>query len=112
MAIENRADGVTLVRLADDPQFTADLDALGDPSPAKPPPPAVVLDMGAITYLNSSNLARLLRLRKRVITADGRLVLCKVGNPAMNVFHVTGLDKVFTLVEDEETAVEWAKVKN
>jgi anti-anti-sigma factor len=109
MAIESRADGVLFSKLVDDPRLAADLDALIQTEFRGPP--AVVLDLAGVSYLNSSHLARLLRLRKRVIVADGRLVLCRTTPQVLGVFHATGLDKVFTLVDDEQTAVEWAKVR-
>src|SRR5688572_23077769 len=108
MAIESRPDGVLLARLADDPQLATELDALLQTELRTPP--AVVLDVGRVTYLNSSHLSRLLRLRQRVILADGKLVICGAPAQVLGVFHATGLDKVFTLVDDEATAAEWAKV--
>jgi anti-anti-sigma factor len=109
MPIVPRNDDVLLVRLVDDPQLGTDLDSLCQNELRNPP--AVVLDLAGVSYLNSSHLARLLRLRKRVIVADGRLVLCRVTPQVLGVFHATGLDKVFTLVDDEGTAIEWAKVR-
>ena len=72
MPIVPRDDGVLFVRLVDDPQLGKDLDSLCQDELRSPP--AVVLDLAGVNYLNSSHLARLLRLRKRVIVADGRLV--------------------------------------
>jgi anti-anti-sigma factor len=108
MPIETRADGVLLARLTDDPQLATELEALLHVELRKPP--AVVLDVARVTYLNSSHLSRLLRLRQRVIMADGKLVICGAPAQVLGVFHATGLDKVFTLVDDEGTAAEWAKV--
>jgi anti-anti-sigma factor len=109
MPMVTRPDGVLLATLSDDPQLGADLDSLVQDALSSPP--AVVLNLSGVGYLNSSHLARLLRLRKRVIVADGRLVLCRVTSPVLGVFHATGLDKVFTIVDDEGTAIEWAKMR-
>ncbi|HEY7118543.1 MAG TPA: STAS domain-containing protein [Tepidisphaeraceae bacterium] len=106
MSIETRPDDVALVRLADDPQFTEDLDALTVLDPAKPP--AVVMEFSGVHYLNSSKLAKLLRLRKRLIEVDGKLVLCGMTPQVGSVFQVTGLDKVFVIADDVPNALRLA----
>jgi anti-sigma B factor antagonist len=104
MPIEYRPDGITLAQLAPDPQYTADLDALARLT--FPRPAAVVLDFGAVTYVNSSNLAKLLRLRKQLIEIDGRLVLCGMTPQVNSVFSVTGLDKIFNITATVEEALQ------
>jgi len=104
MPIEYRPDGITLAQLAPDPQYTADLDSLSRLS--LPKPIAIVLDFTAVRYMNSSNLAKLLRLRKQLIELDGRLVLCGMTPQILGLFTVTGLDKVFNIVADVEQALE------
>jgi anti-anti-sigma factor len=107
VSIEHRYDNVEVVRLGDDPQFTEDLDALTVLDPATPP--AVVMAFSNVHYLNSHKLAKLLRLRKRLIEVDGRLILCEMSPQVKGVFHVTGLDKVFVLADDMHRALEIAK---
>src|SRR5258706_16158019 len=93
MPIEIRPDQSALVHLVDDPKFDADLEAL---EPIKlTEPPAVVLDFGAVRHINSSGIARLLRLRKRLIQHHGKLLLCAMNLQAVTVFQATGLDKIF-----------------
>jgi anti-anti-sigma factor len=106
VSIEHRHDNVDVVRLGDDPQFTEDLDALTVLDPATPP--AVVMAFSNVHYLNSHKLAKLLRLRKRLIEVDGRLILCEMSPQVKGVFHVTGLDKVFVLTDDLNRALEIA----
>ena len=103
MPIEHRPDQIVVARLADDPLYTADLDALM--RPANPKPAAVVLDFAAVRYMNSSNLARLLRLRKHLVEIDGRLVLCAMQPQIASIFSVTGLDKIFNMAADVDEAV-------
>ena len=103
MPIEQRPDRITIARLTDDPQFTADLDSLTRvPSPK---PAVVILDFTGVRYMNSSNLARVLRLRKHLVEIDGRLVLCGMSPQIGSVFSVTGLDKIFNVAADVEEAV-------
>lgn len=106
MAIEIHPDAggrIGVVRLATDPQFTADLEAVGQLPLAKPS--AVVLDFSGVRHINSSNLSRLLRLRKRLIQEDGKLVLCSLPPAVTGVFQVTGLDRVFIFAGDLHEAL-------
>lgn len=98
---------VAVVRLATDPQFTTDLDAVGAVILGKPP--AIVLDFTHVQHINSSNLSKLLRLRKRLIEEDGKLVLCSLPPVVAGVFQVTGLDRVFAFGGDLPTSIAWAR---
>ena len=67
--------------------------------------PNVVLNLAGISYLNSSNLAQLLRLRKTLIEQGGRLKLASVADPVWSIMLLTGLDKVFQFAPDKATAI-------
>ena len=103
MAVEKWSDTVAVARLGDDPQFTDDLESL-EQSLAQSPADAV-LDFAAVRFMNSSNIARLLKVRNLINNADGRLVLCGVSNPVWGAFLVTGLDKVFDFSDNVTTAL-------
>ena len=103
MAIQNWSDEITLAELADDPQFTDDMNALMDCMDSAPT--HVVLNFSAVGFINSSNVARLLRLRKAVTSAGKQLVLCDVNTQVWGVFLVTGLDKIFEFTDDVATAL-------
>ncbi len=60
----------------------------------------VVVSFSAINYLNSSNIAKLLRLRKKIITNRRKLVLCHIGTSVWGLFLITGLDKVFKFADN------------
>jgi anti-anti-sigma factor len=93
MPIEKWSDTVIVAHLADDPQFTEDLLSIDEETGSGPHD--AVLDLATVHFLNSSNLAQLLKLRKQVISKDRRLILCGISNPVWSAFLVTGLDKVF-----------------
>ena len=57
MAIQNWSDDITVVELADDPQFTEEMTALADALAAKPT--HVVLNFSTVSFLNSSNILTL-----------------------------------------------------
>ena len=100
MAVEQWSDNVLLGELADDPQFTDDLTAAVETCTAKPGTD-VLMNFSNVNYLNSSNIARLLKLRKLVmITNQRRLKICGINTHVWGVFLVTGLDKIFEFVDD------------
>ena len=106
MPVVKWSDNVAVVHLGDDPQFTDDLDALGSIAPAPAGPRVdVVLDFAAVHFLNSSNLARLLALRKRMQSANARLVLCGIPTSVWSAFLVTGLDKIFEFRDSVPSAL-------
>ncbi|HNQ23259.1 MAG TPA: STAS domain-containing protein [Phycisphaerae bacterium] len=104
MAIERWSDSVLLVELQNEPALTDDLTALLDQL-AGNRSAHVVMNLAHVTYLNSSNLAKLLKVRKTVQTSSGRLVLCGIDATVWGIFLVTGLDKVFEFTEDVATAL-------
>jgi len=103
MSIQNWSDDIMVVELGDDPAFTEDLTTVVDEMERAPR--NVVLNFGAVGFLNSSNIAKLLKLRKILITAERRLVLCGVNTQVWGVFLVTGLEKIFECTGDTSTAL-------
>jgi len=103
MAIQKWSDEITVAELSDDPQFTDDLDALMDSMETNPTD--VVLNFGAVGFINSSNVAKLLRVRKVMLAIDRRLMLCDVNAQVWGIFLVTGLDKIFEFTSDVAIAL-------
>ena len=103
MPVENWSETVAVVHLCDEPQFTEDMLSLD--SSLKQRKRDVLIDMTAVHYVNSSNIARLLRLRKQMITSESRLVLCGVSTQVWGAFMITGLDKIFEFTEDVPTGL-------
>jgi anti-anti-sigma factor len=103
MPIEKWSDNVIIVHLAGDPHLGENLQAAVDEVEQRSV--GVVLDFGAVRYVNSSHIARLLKLRKAVLTAGSRLVLCAVDTQVWGAFLVTGLDKIFDFADSVPTAL-------
>ena len=103
MAIQEWSDEIVVVELTDDPQFTDDLTSVTDM--VEKSPRHVVLNFNVVGFINSSNVAKLLRLRKAVSTQDRKLILCEVNTQVWGVFLVTGLDKIFEFTNDIATAL-------
>lgn len=100
MSVEQWSETIILAELSDDPQLTDDLAAIieqctGDTRQD------VLLNLSGTNYLNSSNIAKLLKLRKLVtINNQRRLKLVGVNTRVWGVFLVTGLDRIFDFVDD------------
>lgn len=99
MSIERWSDNILVVELQDDPAFTDDLSSLLD-QVENDNEVDVVLNLGGVSYLNSSNIAKLLKLRKRLLNSKRRLVLCGIDTNVWGLFLVTGLDKVFEFTDN------------
>jgi len=67
--------------------------------------PHIVLNLGNVTYLNSSNIAQLLKLRQVLGKHGRRLKLCSVTDQVWSIMLVTGLDKIFMFAPDPMTAL-------
>lgn len=65
----------------------------------------VVLNFSAVTYLNSSNIAQLIRLRTILKERRRDLRFCSVGNDVWSLMLLTGLEKVFKFAPDPATAI-------
>jgi anti-anti-sigma factor len=103
MPIEKWSEEIVLARLSNDPQISDDLD--GVEAFFRDGGRYGVLDFSAVTFLNSSNLAHLLRIRKQMILATGRMVLCGLSDEIWGAFLVTSMDKVFEFSDDVATSL-------
>ena len=103
MALQNWSDEIVVVELADDPQLSDELSGLMEclSEGVKD----VVLDFAAVSFVNSSNLSKLLKLRKVLTTAKRHLILSRVNTQVWGVFLITGLDKIFECTNDVSTAL-------
>lgn len=110
------SEGIVLAELGDEPTLSDDLnamierlesmeDARGDAASKDSRQPHIVLNFQNVSYVNSSNLAQLLRLRKLMEASGRQLRLCSVRPEVHSVVRITGLDKVFHIAPDPLTAL-------
>ncbi len=100
MPIQEWSEQILLVDFQDDPQLADDLNALIETVGARADVD-VVLNFAQVTYINSSNVSKLLKLRKIVVVTNRRkLKFCGINTQVWGVFLVTGLDKVFEFADD------------
>jgi anti-anti-sigma factor len=109
MPIEHWSDQVTIVHLSDDPQFSDELETFALQS--KNRSVDVVLDMKAVHHVNSSNISQLLKIRKKSVASEKRVILCQLNNQVWGVFLVTGLDKIFEFADNVMLALATLQVE-
>ena len=106
MPLQQWSDSILIAELNDEPMFSEEFESLmrrlEDKDDATP---NVIVDLKAVTYLNSSNIAQLLRLRKKLENAERRLRVCSIGDTVWSVMLVTGLDKLFEFMDDVSTSL-------
>lgn len=107
------AKGIFLCELGDEPELSEDIAALFERLRAMPGDgtPHVVLNFEGVSYLNSSHIASLLRLRKRLGEGRKQLVLAALGDDVWSVLLLTGLDKVFQVAPDTATALARVQIE-
>jgi anti-anti-sigma factor len=104
LSVEKWSDHIIIAELQDDPAFSDDLATLLGQLETENDS-SVVLRFSGVNYINSSNIAKLLKLRKMLLMAKHRLVLCEIDTKVWGLFLVTGLDKVFEFADDLGTAL-------
>jgi anti-sigma B factor antagonist len=72
------------------------IDVASEPGPVE----TVVVDMTRVTFADSTTLAWLVAAEARMRTSGGRLVAVAAPGPVLELLHLTGLDRRFTLVDD------------
>ena len=99
------SETIVVADLQDEPGFSEELTSLTAEVERRDERLDVVVNLGDVSYVNSSNIAQLLRLRKAVTEAGGRLRLASVHDTVWSVMILTGLDKVFEFAPDKATAI-------
>ena len=105
MPINEWSDNILIADLSDDPAFSDDTSLLIQKLEAATEMPDVIIDMKGVTFISSSNIALLLRIRKKLGSGDARLRICAVDDSVWSVLLITGLDKVFEFTDDVSTSL-------
>jgi len=102
------SDNIVIANLADEPALSDELSMICErieQAGEDDPVPHAVLDFHEVSYVNSSNIAQLLRMRKNLDARGRQLVLSGVADEVMSVLVVTGLNKIFAFAPDLITAI-------
>jgi anti-sigma B factor antagonist len=111
MAIDWSAD-IAVANLNDEPALSDELSTMIERIESAESPPHAVLDFHEVTYVNSSNIAQLLQIRKLLEERTRRLVLCSVTDEVMSVLIVSGLNKIFSFAPDTLTAIASVQIED
>jgi len=110
MGIQKWSDDITVLELSDDPQFAEEVNTVLEDLDAQPVD--LVLNFAGVSFINSSNVALMLRMRKKMMTLERRLVLSDITPQVWSVFSVTGLDRIFEFTKDVSTALASVQLGN
>lgn len=101
------SDRILISELADEPALSEELASLHDRIEAAAPDDAqdVVLNFSGVTFLNSSNIAQVLKLRATLQERDRTLLCCSLGDQVWSIMLLTGLDKVLNFAPDPASAI-------
>jgi len=106
------SDNITVAELTDEPILSEDLGSLIVALEIDPDTGShLVLNMQAVSYINSSNIGQLLRLRKLLLSSGKTLVLCAVTDEVLDVIRVTGIKRLFRFAPDPLVALALIQIE-
>lgn len=65
----------------------------------------IIVDMKAVEYIDSSGLGVFVSTLKKIKTLNGKMTIASLKGSISQIFSLTSLDKVFTIVKDKEEAL-------
>jgi anti-sigma B factor antagonist len=104
MGIQLWSENIILVDLSKEPEMSDELNAVAEMVRDKVNYD-VVIDFSSVDIVTSSNLSKLLNIHKPLADCRRRLILCGIDSTIKGVFTVTGLDKIFEIVDDKFIAL-------
>jgi len=66
----------------------------------------LVIDLGGVSFVDSSGLATLIEALQKVQAYSGTLLLCNLSAKVLGVFQLANLDRIFQIRETREAALE------
>jgi len=60
----------------------------------------IILNFVNVEYLSSAALGKLITLHKKLVSVQGKLVLCNISPQIFEVFAITKLDKIFVIKKE------------
>ncbi len=106
--VSETRDGVLFIR----PEGRIDTRTAGDfektvlsAMDAATQPAKMLMDFGALDYINSTGMRVLLILAKRLSATSGKLVLCGMKEHILEVFSISGFNQILTITDTEQEAL-------
>ena len=66
--------------------------------------PRVLVDLSAVSYIDSSGLAVLIETMQRIASYGGKFALFGLRESVRHIFEIARLDQIFKIFPDESTA--------
>jgi anti-sigma B factor antagonist len=66
----------------------------------------VLLNFSNVEFMSSAALGKLIALNKKLATNSGKLIITGISKSIMEIFKLTNLDKMLTLMKDEQKALQ------
>jgi len=63
---------------------------------------SLVIDMNALNYMDSSGIALMANLQKKMKSQNGTFTIININKDVMNVLKLAALDKFFHILESED----------
>ena len=106
MTLNQWSEDVLILELQNEPDFSEDTDSLIlKLKNSDILVPDVIIDLQQVSKLNSSNLGALIECKKLLAKKDRRMIICNINAGIWSTMLATGLDQVFTFIEDTTTAL-------
>ncbi|MER6347644.1 STAS domain-containing protein [Streptomyces sp. NPDC001595] len=74
------------------------------PTVAPRPGGRLVLDLGGMTFCDSSGITALIAARNHAVAAQADFALAAVPDNTLRILRIVGLDQIFALYPDSDTA--------
>lgn len=101
--VQNRSNVVPLkgeIDLHIAPSVTAALNEMIDKKPQR-----LVVDLSAVSYIDSAGLAALIQAMQKVEGYGGKFVLAGLRETVRSIFEISRLDQVFQIFPDADAAL-------
>ncbi|HWB19575.1 MAG TPA: STAS domain-containing protein [Phycisphaerales bacterium] len=101
-----RLDGITIIRpmgeidLSHSPTLRIHLREAYKSKPSR-----LIIDLGAVPYMDSSGVAILVEAMKNTNTNGGKLILCDLQVKVRSIFEIARLDTVFVIAKNPDDAM-------
>lgn len=65
----------------------------------------VTVDLGAVSYMDSTGLGVLVGTYKKIIENNGQLIITEVSERLFRLFSITGLDNIMTIISQKKDGI-------
>jgi anti-anti-sigma factor len=108
MGIDHSSQGILTVDLPGEPEMGNELEKVNEIA-REEADCDVVIDFSSVDIITSSNIAKLLKLKKLLDGFGHRLVLCSLISATKQIFKLAGLDQVLEFADYKSAALTAVK---